>query len=55
LIVDGTVFSLKAAMGVVFVDIPALLRRTKFDTLPPLLSFTFKFQIANDNSALHPK
>ena len=55
LIVDGTVFSLKAAMGKVFVEIPTSSRRTKLDTLPPLLSFAFKLQIANVKSALHPK
>ena len=42
LIVDGTVFSLKAAMGKVFVEIPTSSRRTKLDTLPPVLSFAFK-------------
>jgi hypothetical protein len=55
LIVDGTIFSLKAAMGKVFVEIPTSSRRTKLDTLPPLLSLAFKLQIANVKSALHPK
>ena len=55
LIVDGTFFSLKVAIGKIFVDIPTSSRRTKLDTPPPLLSFAFKLQIAHVNSALHPK